>query len=262
MKRGHVSTPGLKLRAIAANVPASAPQIRLADIMANPGSHDIALRSTSIFNQQELPCCVSCALTSAMESRDRLCPALAPLFHYHVTRFDRGAADAQGAIFLGNGLTTLASDGICRRDLYNQPFTDEGAMLKPSTRAYEDASSRALHEGKFSPSHIHKSEGASRVAWAREQLRKDLPVVIGFKLPPAEAYPKKFLDDSYSWLDPNKFQGTSDGHCVLAFGYNDLRQVFHIQDSMGIDNFDNGCWWMGYRIMDSEWVQDAYCLTT
>jgi hypothetical protein len=50
------------------------------------------------------------------------------------------------------------------------------------------------------------------------------------------------------------------GHCVLAFGYDDSRQVLHIQDSQGEDAFDGGRWWMGYRVVDSTVVQEVYRL--
>lgn len=249
--------PGLALRAITPTVSPAASYVRASDIAANPGAYQITVRPRSRPNQLELPCCVSCSLTAALETLNAQTPPLAPIFHYHVTRYNHSGADASGEIFLADGLATLTNDGVCRLDLHNQPFTEEGARTTPKPSAYIDALTRALGVANLQL-HYQQAEGPSRVAWARTQLRLDRPIVISFVLP--STYPDSFLNDRFTWLDPNRFSRARNGHCVLAFGYDDARQALHIQDSMGPNKFDQGCWWMGYRVVDSPLVQDVYSL--
>jgi hypothetical protein len=249
--------PGLALRAITPSVSAAAALVRAGDIAANPGEYEIAVRPRSCPDQLELPCCVSCSLTVALESLDSRTPPLASIFHYHVTRFDNSGADPAGEIFLSDGLATLTNNGVCRLDLHNEPFTESGAEVTPSPTAYADALTRALGMANLQV-HFQQPDGPSRVAWAREQLRLDRPIILSFFLP--ATYPNSFLDRRFTWLDPNRFPRAGNGHCVLAFGYDDARQSFHIQDSMGPQMFDRGCWWMGYRVIDSPIVQDVYSL--
>jgi hypothetical protein len=184
-------------------------------------------------------------------------PSLAPLFHYYVTRYEDGGANSEGFLYLDNSLTTLTTKGICKQDLHPQPYTSAGAAAKPSPDAYSDAANRALgrrgHHFRYVP-----ASGPSNVAWMREQLGQDRPVVIGIQLP--VTYPSSFLNAKFEWLDPDNSARSISGHCVLGIGYSDARQAIHIQDCHGSGRFDQGCWWMGYRVADSSMVQGAYSL--
>jgi hypothetical protein len=150
-----------------------------------------------------------------METLDSGGPPLASMFHYHVTRFDNQGSDASGFLFLEDGLSTITNNGVCDMALHNPPVTEQGAQVMPSSAAYTDGASRALGRRNLRLRYA-AADGLSRVAWAREQLRQNKPVVIGFHLP--STCPDGFLDSSFSWLDPNAFTASGTGYCVLAFG--------------------------------------------
>ena len=234
-----------------------APIVRRAAIEATTGIYELSNKSRSVIDQKDLPCCVSCALSSAMEVMDPTAPALSPLFHYYVTRYDNGGANADGFLNLDDGLGTLTNDGICSRALHSPPFTTTGTATKPSAEAYADALTRALGRRgvrlRYTP-----LGGPSMVVAIREELAQDHPVVIGIQLP--VGYPGSFLNSRLEWLDPENPPLSQSGHCVFAVGYNDIRTSLHIQDSRGSAAFDKGLWWMGYRIVDSVVVQEAYSL--
>ena len=192
-----------------------------------------------------------------METMDAASPMLSPLFHYYVTRYDNGGANADGFLWLDDGLGTLTNDGISRRDLHALPFTAEGAATRPSADAYADALTRALGLRGLSLRY-RPLGGPSILASIREELAQDHPVVMGIQLP--MGYPGSFLNSRFEWLDPDSPPRSSVGHCVLAVGYNDGRTCLHIQDSHGNGAFDQGLWWMGYRVVDSSVVQDSYSL--
>lgn len=230
---------------------------RVAAVTANVSSHELPVRSRSIVDQNDLPCCVSSALGAAMEVLNLPWPALAPLFHYYVARYEDGGANSDGFLYLDNALVTLTIKGICGRDLHPEPYTDAGAATKPSSQAYADASSRALGLRGRRPRYLPAS-GVSNTAWIRDQLNQEHPAVIGLQLP--MTYPGSFLNSKFEWLDPDAFPQSDSGHCILCIGYNDARQAFHVQDSHGPAQFEQGCWWMGYRVADSSLIQGVYSL--
>ena len=105
------------------SVPESAGILRSDAIAAGASSYTLAVSSRTITDQRALQCCVSCALGAGMEVLNPAWPALAPLFHYHIARYERGGADEDGFLYLTDALEALATAGICRESLYDQPFT-------------------------------------------------------------------------------------------------------------------------------------------
>jgi hypothetical protein len=106
--------------------------------------------------------------------------------------------------------------------------------------------------------------GASRAATVREYLRDGHPVVVVFRLP--LGYPSSFLNDEHEWLDPETPPPSDSSHCVLITGFDDLRGsrvpgAVRVFDSHGESAFDGGGWWMGYRVLDSSAVQQAFAFT-
>jgi len=183
-------------------------------------------------------------------------PELSPLFAYYATRYDRGSADSEGNLFLDDALSALEAKGICRASLHAPAFTREGAATRPSAAAYADAETRRLARRGLQKRYVEAS-GASRSAWIREQLNQERPALIGFRLP--VTYPESFLNENAEWLDPERFDASASGHCVLGLGYSDARRAIHVQDSRGA-RFEQGRWWMGYRVIDSPLCQHVYAL--
>jgi len=248
---------GYALPSITATVSAAAAVVRAAAIGANLSSYELPAKPRAVVDQSNLPCCVSCALGAAMEIMNPNWPALAPLFHYYVARYEDGGANSDGYLFLDSALGTLTLKGICRSDLHDEPYTQIGAATKPTAPAYADGRSRALGRRGVRFRYV-RSTGSSNVAWIREQLMQDRPVVIGIQLP--MSYPNSFLNERFEWADPDSSSRSASGHCVLTIGYSDARQAVHIQDSHGAASFEKGSWWMGYRVVDSSVVQDVYGL--
>ena len=247
---------GLVLPAATASVSPAAPFALASAIAANAKSYQIASLPRTVFDQRDVLCCVSCALASAMETINPAWPELSPLFHYHVTRYENAGADADGSLLLESGVATLGMQGICRQDLHAFAFDAGGAAAAPSPTAYDDASTRVLRRSGIR-SRTLLLTGTSIAAEMREQLDQDRPVVAAFRLP--AGYPDSFLNPQIQW-DDSTAPLAANGHCALIFGYNDFRRAFHIQDSRGRDRFDAGCWWLGYDVVDSRILQNAYSL--
>ncbi len=226
-------------------------------VAAHPGIRQLKTLPRRVVDQRDTECCVSCALAAAMEARQPAWPALSPLFHYHVTRFRNGGADAYGRLFLDRALGTLTAQGICREADHRSAFTPEGIVATPSDAAWRDAVARRIPRNGF----FHRYRqigGTSRAADIRDCLRAECPVVVAFTLP--QEYPGTFLDHRNQW-DTSRTRPSASRHCVLIVGFDDLRRAVQVFDSQGETRFDRGRWWMTYATLDGPLVHQAYALT-
>jgi len=252
-----VTTRGYTPPALVPTISSAVAAARAAAIAAAPGEHMLLPGPRTFYDQQKVPCCVSCALASAMEALNPSWPRLAALFHYYVCNFERGLGDPNGSLPLGSAtITPLGVEGVCESVDYPVPFTIAGASTPPSQVAFDDAKMHRL-AGDGSSLRFRRLTGTSIAAAVRDALNQEHPVVIGFTLP--VGYPDRFLDSSYAWNDPMIARDTG-GHCVTAVGFSDARSAVRIHDCQGASAFDRGRWWMGYRILDSTFVGDAFSL--
>ena len=248
---------GYALPASPGTISPAAGSVRAAAVAANPSSYQLPAQSRSIVDQHDVPCCVSCALGTAVEILNPSYPPLSPLFHYYVTRYEAGGADPDGSLVLTSALGTLATRGICSARLHNPPFSPAGAATVPTPEARADGQSRALVRRGVRRRYM-AAAGPSRAAWTREQLANNHPVVIGILLP--QGYPQAFLNSKYEWLNPDSAKASTSGHCLAVVGFSDIRQAVHVQDCRGNVAMDGGRWWLGYRVLDSSFVLEAYSL--
>src|SRR3954469_17299008 len=114
--------PGLTLGPLIPLSPAAA-AMRAAALPSESSEFIFPTLPRAVINQgPDVPCCVSCALAAAMEMLHPLWPPLAPLFHYFITRFERGGADPRGFLQPLPALRVLESLGISKLELHHPPF--------------------------------------------------------------------------------------------------------------------------------------------
>jgi hypothetical protein len=261
MLAGQSAGKGFRLPQIAATPSPAAAIVRAAAIQSTLSDFNLPDGARGFPDQGDVNCCVSCALAGAMEIIHPDWPELAPLFHYYVSRFMNNFVDSTGGLALDDALSTLTNQGICQHadhDVdHGNPYTPDESLIPPSAAAFTDALGRRIEfEGLlFKFKHVG---GASWSAAIRDELRQMRPVAAGFRLP--QDYPDGFLDPRFEWSDLIKAPASTAGHCVLVTGYSDSRQALRVRDSLGRTRFDNGGWWMGYRLADSGVIQDAYSL--
>lgn len=249
---------GFKPPPVVPTISRAAARLRAAAVAAAPRDVMLPVQPRGAVDQRDVQCCVSCALAGAMEMRHADWPALAPLFHYHVTRFMHGAALGDGRLPIDDALVTLTNEGICRRADHPAPFTDAGAATPPSAAAFADGLARRLDSNPFDLGYERLSM-LTPAESIRDAVSRGRPVVVGLFLP--AGYPGGVLGARHEWSDPASPPRTEFGHCVLVTGFRDSRQAFRVLDSQGPGRFDQGRWWLGYRVADSGVVADAYALT-
>lgn len=256
---------GVAVSAAAAASPAAALVSLTAAIGASASITPLRPMPRRVLDQRGTQCCVSCALASAMEVRQPLWATLSPVFHYHVTRFVNKGADAGGRLFPSAGFATLMTNGICDEADHTSVFDDGGVGAQPSPGAFKKASTQVLR-GALLQSPVKPIAPGSRSADIRSHLQAGRPVIVIFRMP--LDYPKPtFLNDQHEWLDPATPPVSAVNHCVLLVGFDDLRGsgstrkgAVEVFDSQGAGAFAGGRWWMGYRVLDSRIVVEAFAL--
>lgn len=258
-RAASVVRPGYVLPAVREMSSTAAAALRAAVIGGAATASD--LRFPKVIDQGgEAPCCVSCAITGAIEILHPEYPELSPQFHYYVTR-RRGGANADGFLYLDQALIALQQAGICARKLHNPVFQSDALAQAPSDAAFADAKTRCLPRAELLPPFGSIVQpwtflsGGSRAMKMRDAVLRGRPVVVGIELP--QRYPTDFLNEEGQWDDPENPPRSGAGHCVLVLGFNDAKQAFRIQDSRGSAIFPNGQWWMGYAVAESTVLAQA-----
>jgi hypothetical protein len=259
---GGVAAP----RVVVTPSPSAAVSLAAA-VAANPGIKELPNLPHRILDQQTTECCVSCALQGAMESLERAGPDLSPMFHYHVTRRRPAGADQQGRLFLDEGVSTLEMDGICREADHRSVFDAAGIAAPVSAAAIQNASTRRIATSGFAPKRYIELTGTALSTTVRDHISLRHPVVVMIRLPLGYPDPLKFLNSDHEWLDPNATQPSISRHCVLIVGFDDTRGsaaskgAVKVVDSRGKSSFKHGMWWMGYRVLNSQFALQAFALT-
>ena len=204
-----------------------------------------------------VPCCVSIAIATAMEILDRSRPqtALSALFHYYTAR---SAPGRLGLIDFRTGLQEAVMTGICKAQLHAPAFDEAGAMKRPSEPAYKDAERQRL--AGFDPGtrrmQYEVVDDADIVNGCRRALASEFPVLIGFWL--TSAYGALSSAGPVHGSPPE--EPSSQGHAVVAVGYDDARGAVRIKDSRGDGFADRGAWWLPYDLLTTRLVHEAWVL--
>lgn len=226
---------------------------------ASPPPRHILSHPLPVRDQAGVPCCVSIAICVAMEALDALqggAEELAPLYHYYVAR--RGSPDF-AAVEPRAGLSVAISSGICAARLHEASFDAEGARLRPSKEAHDDAAQRKLlGRDKRTGAPLYQSieGGRGRASACRAAIASGAPVMLGF-----------WMTSAYDRLSPSSpvhaaatREASSDGHTVAAIGYDDAMEALLIKDSRGEGFGEGGYWWLPYEAVDSRLVHEAWVL--
>lgn len=176
---------------------------------------------------------------------------LAPLFHYYLynSKQQGGPLDEMS---LADGLSILASSGICLWRYYDVPFTEEGVNIPPDDRAIADARSRALpFDSNRELSGFGPLSDNDRVNGWKKVVLENRPVLIGLYLTNGYGPAMKRLEGE---------RDASRPHAVPLLGYREGERAFLVQDSQGSDFALGGQWWLPYDVVESDVVEQAYVI--
>lgn len=215
----------------------------------------VRLPETPRFDQgDEVDCCTSCAIATAMELVDRRDGAscrLSPLFHYYFARTDRRSL---GALRLRTALRAAVTRGLCRLELHAPTFDIEGALSTPSRQAIADARQQRLlafdaNRGRAGYFAVHSGD---RVRRFRALLKRGQPIIIGF-----------WTQASY-WrgegMQESEAARHEGAHAAVVVGFDDDRKVFRVRDSRGGGFAEQGEWNLSYQVANSGRIAESWTL--
>jgi hypothetical protein len=217
---------------------------------------DVSLSAWNIWDQHKLDCCMSCALVTCIEAFHNDWPPLAPLFHYFHSRRFSYLLEGLDELQAFSGATRC---GFAALPLHNVVFDTDGAKRVPSQQADIDGKTRlflAFTYGWIAP---YRSVfiGDREYLW-KESLNSGKPVYLGLHLdstyeemrekksPPIWKNSGRTLPEAY--------------HAVAILGYADSVGCFIVQDSHGICFFQEGQWYLPYKVVQSERIRFAYSI--
>jgi hypothetical protein len=190
-----------------------------------------------------------------MEAANRGWPELAPLFHYYMTRYEtQNGADANGFLDMQKAKSALEDHGICRETNHRREFVATDAARAPNGVARVDARRQR-------PRGLNWERPISGPQWVTsitDELRRDNPVVIRFRMP--FGYPRSdFLNALGEWKDPAVPGLSTTQHVALCVENNPTKTALRIWDSQGDKpQFNNGTWWMSYRVANGGAILSAF----
>lgn len=219
-------------------------------------------RRPRIREQGEVGCCVSIAITAAIElllagARGRT-PELSPMFHYYIARSDHFEA---GPISFLAGLQAAITQGICLQRLHDVPFTIAGASRRPSPAAIAEAKARA--DARFDPItgglrtrfNFFRLPDHDRRRHFRSALQDGAPIVFGFWQTPGYAGIRAGQAFHGATLTPRQ----SVGHAALIVGHQPGRG-FLVADARGPGFAERGAWWLPDDLLETPLVQESWTL--
>lgn len=218
-----------------------------------------------VWDQREVPSCVSCAVTTAMEvldARQGRTVRLSPLFNYFLARPNLALSDIE----IAQALRSVVDDGVAPLASHPHVFTPEGAQRQPSDLARAKAKEFRLapqiqwSSFDFKWPYRPVSNSAAVEAW-KAPLAVGYPLILGFVIGPNAARLALPGEATLSDLDHN-----SRGHAVVVIGYDDHALgpnsgAFRIKDSRGPGIGQHGEWWIPYPLVRRGVARELWIVT-
>ena len=200
----------------------------------------------SAFNQgQQQGSCVSCATAMQKSVLDHIKLGTefsnngivySPAYLFDQCRLDPGNC-LIGSSCIDN-LNILVQQGVCT--ISQMPYNQSDCNTQPNSSQVSAASNNKInHYFKLDP---------INVATIKQFIFAGLPVIIAFT-----------VDDNFDannhpsgWIWNTFGHNTSEGHCVMIYGWDDSKNALKILNSWGPNwGGDNGSFWVDYNFLDN-----------
>lgn len=243
------------------------------DLVFSDASHDRTIQNYFLNHRFEprnqgwraanIPCCVSCAITTAMEIIDAKkgsVTEMSELFHYYVTRNNK---DRLSAIDFRQGFQAAIDHGIAPKEYHPypksraNPMKRKDALEPPSPDAIEAAENyKIAFDIVIKVFRYHSIPNFNRTEFWKTAIQEQNPVIFGFWM--TEAYLNIIPENPYHGVIEG--MKSSDGHAVLATGYDEQIKSFLIKDSRGASFGKEGSWWLNYSLVETNLVMESWVI--
>lgn len=220
-------------------------------------AHSKLLEPRPVLDQGDVLCCVSVAVTAAMEIVDHADGAsrvLSPLYHYYLAR--PNPADDSGLV-PSRGLMVASVSGVARLALHAPPLTKAGAAVKPDGQAYADGPKQRIDGGVIAGVYGYRRvpPNTEMSQWKAALMAKH-PVVLVI-----------WLSDGYDRITAANPRHedvvgvTANAHAVVITGFSDTVKAFWIRDSRGTAFGTDGHWYLPYALVNSTLVVESWVVS-
>lgn len=187
-----------------------------------PPSADLRPNCPPVMDQGQLGSCTANAIAAALQfdqiKQGLPSVPLARLFIYYNERAMEGTVDSDSGAMIRDGIKSVGSQGVCPESEW--PYDITLFRNKPPLRCYTDAL-------------LDKALSYQRVVRSSDQMKACLssgfPFVFGFSV--YESFESAAQTGHVPM--PGRREKILGGHCTLAVGYDDLSQIFYVQNSWG-----------------------------
>ena len=193
-----------------------------------------------VYNQGQLGSCTANAVCAAylIDLHKQKLKNFDPsrLFLYYNTRKADGKQDKDDGASPRDTVKTLKNQGVCPERKW--PYVVSKFAIKPSEQCYQEAKGNIV-------SKYERIEKYSDKDQLRACLKAGFPFVFGFKVFPSFDNEAKLCGKMKMPTDEER-KGKSDGHAVVAVGYDDKKKTVKVLNSWGVHWGDNGYFYMPY----------------
>jgi C1A family cysteine protease len=215
-----------------------------------PASVDLRDKMPPIYDQGQLGSCTGNGIVGLREyymiALGQPVTHLSRLYLYYKEREIEGTIDQDAGAMIRDGMKVLNKIGCAPETDF--PYEINTFTHKPNVQAEADAAA-------------YKISGYSRVtpniSAFRSALAHNQPVVFGFTV--YESFESQHAADTgiISMPDTSK-EKVLGGHCVLAVGYDDVKQHVIVRNSWGENWGDKGYCYMPYAYFQYPLISDAW----
>lgn len=206
---------------------------------ALPPSADLRPTCPDVVDQGQLGSCTANGSTSAMEFLYKKAgqenPLLSRLYLYYVTRVrvEGTPATEDSGCMIRDVMKALASIGTCKDATW--PYDISKFSDSPPPAADAEAAENE----------ILQYLACTDLNAVKQSLADGYPVVIGFSVP------ENMMSDACAQTGIVQYPGPQEqiigGHCVLAVGYDDAKQLITFENSWGTGWGDQGFGYLSYK---------------
>ncbi|RZS89761.1 xylellain [Motilibacter rhizosphaerae] len=207
----------------------------------------------TVYDQGRIGSCTANAIAAAYEfdllKQGSIDMMPSRLFIYYGERAIEGSVHSDSGAQIRDGIKVVNKLGVCSEDEW--PYDDtppdyDGGPFPAGARAGQKPSAAAYASARH-----HRAKGYHRVVRALSQFKACLadgyPFVLGFTV--YESFESDAVAQTGEMPMPSTSEHVLGGHAVLAVGYDDSTQRFHVRNSWGPGWGDGGYFTMPYAYL-------------
>ena len=208
----------------------------------NLNSKDLRDKFPGIYNQCNIGSCNANAIASIYEyiqinKNDKYFYTPSRLFIYYNERFLQNTTQFDSGSSISNSIRSLKKYGVCSE--MDWQYTTENLKIKPNQKCYDIGKKNIINFN-----YIRLNQDLDQL---KACICNNNPFIFGFSV--YEGFEKKNFTETGIMNYPGIKEKLLGGHCVVAVGYDDTKEMFIIRNSMGINWGDKGYFYMPYHFI-------------